>query len=73
MAVLQLISYHDARMAEEAARADAADNDAVRRSHMELAQLHFRKAGLLRGGRNESPLGGLMSMSGSNEQVEAQI
>jgi hypothetical protein len=69
MAVLQLISYHDARMAEEAARADAADNDAVRRSHMELAQLHFRRAGLLRGRRHESPLAGQINMSGGGQQI----
>ena len=73
MPVSQLISYHDARMAEEAACADAADNDAVRRSHMELAQLHFRKAGLLRGGRGEPSVGGLMNMSRTDEQAGAQI
>ena len=51
MEVSQQISYHDARMAEEADRADAAEHEAVRQSHMQLSHLHFRSAGLLRTGR----------------------
>jgi hypothetical protein len=51
MQVSDLINYHDARMSEEAERASAASDDLVRKSHMDLSHLHFKRAGLLRSGR----------------------
>lgn len=72
MPVSELISYHDARMVEEAERADAANNDLVRQSHMDLSHLHFRRAGLLRSGRAVSHIIE-PEVVGTDQQMRSQL